>query len=99
MSKTNSTTYISKIQYGVGEDDFLTLKDPNAIEREKDSDVPAILNFLNGMCLFGEQIYFNKENNDISFGLPKKEEQLDFVILDHFLSPTYITKLSVRGGV
>jgi hypothetical protein len=71
MSKSDSSKFISQITLG---EDKVVLKDPNAIEREKDSDVEAVLNFVNGFNIFGMNITLNKEDNTINFGKQEGEE-------------------------
>lgn len=71
MSKSDSSKFISQITLG---EDKVILKDPNAIEREKDSDVEAVLNFANGFNIFSMNITLNKEDNTINFGKQEGEE-------------------------
>ena len=71
MSKSDSSKFISQITLG---EDKVVLKDPNAIEREKDSDVEAVLNFVNRFNIFGMNITLNKEDNTINFGKQEGEE-------------------------
>lgn len=65
MSKSDSNNFISQITLG---EDKVLLKDPNAIEREKDSDVEAVLNFVNGFNIFGLNVTLDKDDNTINFG-------------------------------